>query len=131
MKKSRFQFTNPRVANIRFAINENFERKNFDGISINSEISSADIEENKEALVRLRLRIGEKTKNMPFMCEIEMVAKFKVEEEMEREQFQRLLNVNAPAMLTSYARPIIAFMTMQSGLPVFHLPFIDFTESEA
>lgn len=127
MKESVFQFTDPHIVNLEFCINENFDKEQFEGFGIESEVSNAIIEENKEAFVRLRLFMGQKGASTPFSCDIEMVGKFKVEENVEPEFFQSLLDANAPALLMSYARPIVALITAQAGFPSFNIPFVDFT----
>lgn len=56
-------------------------------------------------------------------------AKFKTEQKTSPEFFAKLLNANAPALLMSYARPIIAVVTARAGFPSFNIPFINFMES--
>ena len=126
MKKSVFQFTDPHIVNLEFRINEDFEEEQFEGFGIESEVSNAIIEENREAFVRLCLFIGQRDASTPFSCNIEMVGKFKVEEDISPEFFQNLLDANAPALLMSYARPIVALITAQAGFPSFNIPFVDF-----
>lgn len=128
MKKSGFQFTDPRIQDLEFHINENFDENKFKGFQVDSEVSNAIIEEDKKAFVRLKLSIGEKGETTPFVCTVVMVAKFEVDEVIAPDFFEDLLSVNAPALLMSYARPIIALITDQGGFPSFHLPFMNFTE---
>lgn len=128
MKKSGFQFTDPRIQDLEFHINENFDETKFDGFQVDSEVSNAIIEEDKKAFVRLKLSIGELGETTPFVCTVVMVAKFEVDEVIAPDFFEDLLSVNAPALLMSYARPIIALITDQGGFPSFHLPFVNFTE---
>lgn len=40
------------------------------------------------------------------------------------------MNVNAPALLYSYIRPVIAEMTGNSMFPRYNLPFMNFTNDE-
>lgn len=129
MKKSGFQFTDPHIVNLDFKVNEGFQEEVFEGFEIGSEVSHAIIEENKEAFVRLCVSIGKENVSTPFVCTVEMVAKFKTEEVCSPEFFQKLLSANAPALLMSYARPIISIVTAQAGFPSFNIPFINFMES--
>ena len=39
-----------------------------------------------------------------------------------------MLNVNAPALLLGYMRPIVSSITNSSALPVYNIPFINFKE---
>lgn len=129
-KKSYFQFEDPRIVRLDFHINEEFDREQFKGFEIENEVSNAVIEEGKEALVKLSICIGnEKEKEtVPFSVVIEMVGKFRMEEVVSEETFQTCLDVNAPSLLMSYARPIVTLVTAQAGFPAFNLPFVNFTE---
>ena len=40
----------------------------------------------------------------------------------------KLLNQNAPSLLLSYLRPVIAQVTMASPYGAYNIPFIDFTK---
>ena len=125
-KKSNFQFENPRVVKFEFGVNEEFDKEKFEGFEINNEVSNAVIEAGKEALVKLGISIGQENENVPFFCVIEMVAKFWMEDEVEEKVFQTCLDVNAPSLLLSYARPLISLITSQAGFPTFDLPFVNF-----
>ena len=48
--------------------------------------------------------------------------------EMAQEQVEALLTKNAPAMLLSYIRPIVAQLTGASPLQAFHIPFVNMNE---
>lgn len=88
-------------------------------------MSTAIIKENKEAVVNLKLKIGENNEKYPFHIELEIYATFKCEDEG---LFDKLVKNNAPALLLSYARPIISLVTAQSGYPAFNLPFMSFVD---
>ena len=117
-KKSYFQFEDPRIVRLEFHINEEFDREKREGFEI----------EGKEALVKLGIRIGNEEETVPFSIEIEMVGKFRMEEVVSEEIFRTCLDVNAPSLLMSYARPIVTLVTAQAGFPAFNLPFVNFTE---
>lgn len=127
-KKSYFQFGDPRIVRLEFHINEEFDREKFEGFEIENEVSNAVIEEGKEALVKLGIRIGNEEETVPFSIVIEMVGKFRMEEVVSEEIFRTCLDVNAPSLLMSYARPIVTLVTAQAGFPAFNLPFVNFTE---
>ena len=127
-KKSYFQFEDPRIVRLEFHINEEFDREKFEGFEIENEVSNAVIEEGKEALVKLGIRIGNEEETVPFSIEIEMVGKFRMEEVVSEEIFRTCLDVNAPSLLMSYARPIVTLGAAQGGFPAFNLPFVNFTE---
>lgn len=127
-KKSYFQFEDPRIVRLEFHINEEFDRDKFEGFEIENEVSNAVIEEGKKALVKLCISIGNEKEKVPFSVVIEMVGEFRMEEAVSEEVFQTCLDVNAPSLLMSYARPIVTLVTAQAGFPAFHLPFVNFTE---
>ena len=91
----------------------------------NVAISILDENTDNEALVSLNIVIGEKSKSFPFYLSITMSAQF-VCDKNKSEIFHELLETNAPALLLSYARPIVSVITSQSGFPTLNLPFMNF-----
>lgn len=126
MKKSQFQFQNPRISS--FIINENkdFDKDKFDGFSISTNLDIQIIEDDKEAKVSLTIKIGDKIDQYPFFMLVETCSLFKND---GVDNFNDLLKVNAPALLLSNVRPIIALMTSQLGFKPFYIPFMNFTNS--
>lgn len=128
MKESVFQFTNPELVNIEFFGNQDFNEELFEGIIIDNHVSISIIDEdNNEAHVTLNLIVGDKTEKSPFYLSVTMSADFMYEEE-NKEKFHQLLETNAPALLLSYARPIVSMITAQSGYPTLNLPFMNFMD---
>lgn len=130
MKESFFQFSNPQLINIEFSGNENFDEELFEGFSVDNNVNIAilDEEETNEAQVSLSVIIGEKSEKFPFYLSITMSAEFVCDKD-KSEMFQRLLESNAPALLLSYARPIVSLITAQSGFPTLNLPFMNFADN--
>ena len=104
---------------------EEFDEELFVGFSIESELQNGIIENKKEAAVRLKLKIGDKTEKYPFCIIIIMSGDFICSKE---EFFDKMIQTNAPALLLSYARPIVSLVTAQAGFSSFNLPFMNFTE---
>jgi len=125
MKESFFQFSNPQLIDLNFVINEDFDEELFNGFSIETKVHKGIVETDKEAVVRLELLIGGIEEDYPFHIKIVMSGKFMC---TQKDYFEKLLNTNAPALLLSYARPIISLVTSQAGYPAFDLPFMNFTE---
>ncbi len=124
MKKSSFQFSNPHIEEISFTKNKNFEpSKNMD-THISTEVNRSENNSNT-ADVTLCIDLG--SNKQPFCLNLKMTAKFTWDETIE--DVENYLKVNASALLMSYARPIIAFLTAQAGYPALHMPFVNFTES--
>ena len=116
MNRSKFQFSNPELEKIEFSVNQNFEVQMLEG---------------NEALVKLTLSIGNSTDSQPFDICVKMGANFTWDESVEIEKAKQLLNINAPAVLLSYIRPIVSSMTNSSKYPTLNIPFIDFTKKES
>lgn len=126
MNRSKFQFSNPELEKIEFSLNQNFDEEKFDGIEMKSNID-VQVLDNNEARVQLTLNIGNVTDLQPFIIHIKMGANFMWEETINKEKVKQLLNINGPAVLLSYIRPLVANITNCSRYPVLNIPFIDFT----
>lgn len=129
MNRSKFQFSNPELEKIEFLVNSNFDEEKCDGIEMKSN-TDVQIFDSNEARVQLTLSIGNETETQPFKICVIMGADFMWEEAIEEETAKKLLNVNAPAVLLSYIRPIVSSMTNSSKYSALNIPFIDFTKSE-
>lgn len=129
MNKSKFQFSNPELEKIEFWVNENFNQETFNGISMESN-TEVQIFDTNAANVALTLKVGDNTESQPFDINIKMSAKFYWDESIEEAQAHKLLNINAPAALLSYIRPLISNITSSSRYPALNIPFIDFTKNE-
>lgn len=90
------------------------------------------MEENaEEALVVLCVTIGEKTEEVPFYVYAEESANFRWKREAyDEDAIGRLLKQNAPALLLSYLRPIIANITVASPYSAYDIPFMNFRENQ-
>lgn len=124
---SKFKFTNPKVVRLTFEINNNYKMnedyKSEIDISISHDINKTS---ENEAIVELNIEIGELSNQYPFFINLVIGAKFKLDAAIEGTDFDKLLEVNAPALLLSYARPIISSVTNQAGMKPLNLPFINF-----
>ena len=128
MKISNFKFSNPQLVKLNFEANENgkFDREtDFIDISISNNIHK---ENENEAVVELEIVIGENTTDSPFSISLVIGAQFRLDDTIEETTFDRLLQVNAPAVLLSYARPIVSSITTQAGMKPLNLPFLNFTK---
>lgn len=129
MNRSKFQFSNPELEKIEFLVNHNFNEEKYHGIAMQSN-TKVEMLEGNEAVVKLTLIIGNSTASQPFDICVTMGAKFTWDESIGIEKAKQLLNINAPAVLLSYIRPIVSSMTNSSKYPVLNIPFIDFTKTE-
>lgn len=121
-----FQFKDPVLLKLDYKENQNFDYEKFNEMKLDFEIS-VNKSKNNQAFVTLSLVIGEDANN-PFYLSISMGSEFSWEDEKEDDLISELLNINAPALLTGYMRPIISLITSSSRFPTFNLPFLDFTQ---
>lgn len=80
----------------------------------------------KKAFVQLEHNVNDDNENSPFQIKAVMRSEFIWEANYGEDEIQALLNQNAPALLFSYLRPIIAGITNSAGLPPLNLPFMNF-----
>lgn len=125
MKESKFQFTNPKLDKIIFNINEEYTEKLDKKLNYSIKVKRKGID-NKNAIVKLIIEIGD-NKNSRFYLNLDISAKFNWND-IDDQQIDSFLEVNAPALLLSYARPIVANITMQAGLSPMNLPFMNFVK---
>lgn len=117
MNRSKFQFSNPELEKVDFLVNQNFNEEKCDGIEMKSNTEVEILGSNA-------------TEMQPFNICVRMAANFRWEECIDEKKSKQLLNINAPAVLLSYIRPLVAVMTNSSKYPVLNIPFIDFTNSD-
>ena len=129
MKESFFQFSNPELVDIKFTKNEDFSEQLFGGFNLDNDITISILDEelNNEAMVSLTINIGEPSAQFPFCLSITMSANFRCDKS-QTDKFKQLLETNAPALLLSYARPIVSIITSQSGFPTLNIPFMNFQD---
>lgn len=127
--ESKFQFSNPSLVNLSFSINENFKDKEEVKIKMNIATKPEREPDVSEATVKLCISIGEESDQSPFYVYAEESARFRWEADAyDEDGVDRLLSQNAPSLLLSYIRPIIASVTSASPFQGYHIPFINFAQ---
>ncbi len=129
MKTSKFQFLNPYLVELNYKENYNFDKM------INKELKmkndfNVEVHRKKDeniANVQLTLNLNIDNEDAPFKLKIKVASDF-VWEDMDEKTIETMLNLNAPALLLGYMRPIVANITNVSAFPVYNLPFINFKE---
>ena len=127
MKASNFQFLNPYLEEMFFAGNDNFdmnediEMENSFNVQVNKD------KENRRAKVELVLETNVNVEDAPFRMRVKVASDFKWDN-LDDESVEAMLKCNAPALLLSYMRPIVANITNVSKFPVYNLPFVNFQE---
>ncbi|MGN0141033.1 MAG: protein-export chaperone SecB [Roseburia sp.] len=130
MKASSFQFTDPSLVHIKFEENKKFQHEEENDIPINVSINveKEELSEN-EAIVKTSVVVGAESEKVPFVLEAVASARFKWDaEKINKDTSSIFLKQNAPALLISYLRPIIAMITNASHYPAYNLPFISFVD---
>jgi len=128
--ESAFQFTNPALSGLEFWINKNFngEKDTKIQIRMNMSVKVAKKENLNEAIVELDVEIGEKNDDIPFYIKAIEGANFRWNDELDDNMIDKLLNQNAPSLLLSYLRPIVAQVTSASKYGTYNIPFVNFTK---
>lgn len=133
MKQSNFKFKSPEVENVIFAINEDFNEEKYEGITIEGHTRIQKSDDNQVAKVKLRIIVGENSEKFPFCIDIIVAGLFSWSEDLnnKKDTVDELLRINAPTLLMSYARTVIASVTAFTKYSTFNLPFINMEDNEA
>lgn len=127
--ESTFQFKSPILTKLEFGLNEKFESKsNKVEIKTQMTVNVAKNDKKNEAIVELNIEIGSQDESAPYFVKVIEQSAFRWDEDLE--DVDSLLNVNAPALLLSYARPIIAQVTSASPYNAYNIPFMNFTKNK-
>lgn len=130
MLKSSFQFTNPVLTTMKYCINENFKFSGELKVPIKFSISNNYTSKSLSSKVDLSVFIGEESDKYPYFISATMSSYFKWENGKYSEaDLNFLLTQNAPALLLSYLRPVIANITNVSPYLAYNIPFFDFTQN--
>jgi len=131
MTQSGFQFANPIISKINYVVHSDFKRNPGEPLSITNSFKTniSPSETDHKAIVELDILIGNTdSQKEPFYIELTIGASFKWDDAYADETIRDLLSVNAPALLLSYARPIISTITNMSPYPAYDIPFYNFTK---
>lgn len=123
-----FQFSNPRLIKLNFDFFTDFiPKSNQVTIKSSYRIEERRSADSDKAGVTLIFTLNpEKKHDVPFTLTASIFAVFNWHD-LDKSQVDKLLKVNAPALLLSYLRPIIANITANSGMAPYTIPFINFT----
>ena len=128
MKQSKFQFLNPSLEELYFVVNSELAADEVESeIQNNFHVQVRRSQNENRANVGLILETNMEMDKVPFKLRIKMVSDFKWED-LDEHQVENMLKLNAPALLLSYMRPIVASITNSANFPPYNLPFINFKE---
>lgn len=130
MKKSDFKFSDPILLKTNFLVNKEFENNEKIVIGNSFNVSINRNENDNRAIVELTIKVGreELKTDVPFYIELVIGSAFTWNDVFDEDTLQILLSQNAPALLLSYARPIIHSLTSMTPFPAYNVPFYNFTE---
>ena len=127
LKESKFKFEKPILKRFSFNENEAFEKK--EELKIEIELDKEIERKEKTGGVSVILKTVN-SNEIPFFIEIEMYSKFIWEEELTEEEIINALEINAPSLLISYIRPLVALVTGSSKYPAWNIPFLDMRKTK-
>ena len=127
LRESKFKFERPILKRFSFNENEAFEEK--EELKIEIELEKGIERKEKTGGVSVILKTVN-SNEIPFFIEIEMYSKFIWEEELTEEEIINALEINAPSLLISYIRPLVALVTGSSKYPAWNIPFLDMRKTK-
>lgn len=130
MRTSNFQFSDPSLVEFIFKLNPEFEPDENGETAIKTEFDVRVHKEDnlKEAFVELEVKIGSEKSEVPFFIKAVEGAQFRWK--MDDGRIDSFLNINAPSLLLSYLRPLIAAITAASPYNAYNIPFMNFIDSD-
>lgn len=133
-KESKFKFERPYLLALDFKVNMDLSPDVDMETNVKFNLEQSVSKNNREANVVFHIDINQMSsefkENQYFKMFLTLGCMFKWDSDLKEEIIENLLDINAPALLLSYARPIIANITQQSGLPTYNIPFMNFTRNE-
>ena len=133
MTISSFQFTQPLLTKANFEMRSSKEEIQ-SSVDLHLHRSIVNIEGKNQALVELLVQLNKKEnkekEDACFVCEVAMQSMFSWSEDVSEEQAKDLLEINAPATLLSYIRPIVASLTNASPVSVYNIPYINMLDAQ-
>jgi len=128
MKESSFRFINYRVAKINVNIDDDFGKEP-EGLNPNIQTSFGINEENPR-LAEIVLNISISSEFELFQFDVQVKGIFEANPEMPEEMFEKMCEVNAPAILLPYVRSIITNYTALCNIKPIILPLFNLTKNK-
>ena len=128
MKESFFKLRSQFTEEIIFKKNSDFkDRKIKLKFSHRLEIKNIDEGSSNVKLI-FNIFTEEELAESPFFISITQSGKFEYPSNLDKNNLENLLNINAPAVLLSYIRGLISQITAFSGYPALIIPLMNFTK---
>ena len=137
MTESNFRFNPPYLTAMDFIINQSYQREKNEVVPVALYLQT-NVNRNPEApdaKVELTVKlnhddIGNSVPDAPFWITVSYSSKFAWENVIPEEMVERFLRVNAPTVLLSYIRPLVAQITSSSPFPTYNIPFLNLTKMQ-
>lgn len=129
LKISNLKFRNPIVEEVSYHRNMEYDKEKATQDFFPEATVNISFQNDNKATVSLIFSIGQKEDSNPYFSFCAVASADFMWENLEKETAVKQLKISAPAMLLSYIRPLLTNLTVQSGLPPYQLPFIDFTQT--
>ena len=128
----KFQYKNPVLKYLEYSLNEGFESRPEQNINmrIRFDVKIHENDELSEASVDLTCEIGEKKADTPFYIRVVETSEFRWSDDVDAEELKMLLEINAPTLLLSFLRPIVAQVTAESPYTCVRIPFVCFSKGK-
>lgn len=137
MTESNFRFNPPYLTAMDFVINQSYRREKNEVAPVslylqtNVSRNPEDFDAKVELIVKLNHDdIGNSVPDAPFWITVSYSSKFTWEKGIPKEMVERFLRVNAPAVLLSYIRPLVAQITSCSPFPTYNIPFLNLVKMQ-
>ena len=137
MTESNFRFNPPYLTAMDFVINQSYRREKNEVAPVslylqtNVSRNPEDFDSKVELIVKLNHDdIGNSVPDAPFWITVSYSSKFTWEKGIPKEMVERFLRVNAPAVLLSYIRPLVAQITSCSPFPTYNIPFLNLVKMQ-
>jgi preprotein translocase subunit SecB len=118
-----------RLKSILFDINDNY-KGDLKNINFRFKLFSESRYDNNNQNLYLVFGIGtipsERDDEYPFLFEIKSRAIFKLSENVEKSELDKIIKINCPAIIFPYIRETVADITRRAGFPALHLAPMNF-----
>lgn len=129
MKESFFKLKKQTTEEVIFKKNDDYKERGGVSLDFIPKIEIKKLNSN-EAEVTLTFSVFKESQleEKPFFISVKQKGHFEWGKDTPKDAVDRLLSMNAPAILLSYIRSIISQITAFSGFPALIVPLIDFTK---
>lgn len=132
MTESNFRFHPPYLTAMDFVINQSHQQEKDEvfpiSLFLQTKVSrdSGSCDANVELTVKINYDDkGVRETDAPFWINVSYCSRFSWDNSVPEEMVDRLLQVNAPSVLLSYIRPLVAQITSSSPFPAYDIPFLN------